>query len=66
MALRLNENKEIVDHVKRDLKEKDGYCACRVRKLPILKAIAIVCSTINQRINLGGYYVCIEVQKQGV
>ena len=25
MAVRLNENKEIVEHVKRGLKEKDGY-----------------------------------------
>ena len=29
MAVRLNENKEIVDAVKQGLKEKGGYCPCR-------------------------------------
>ena len=29
MSIRLNENKEIVDIVKKGLKEKGGYCPCR-------------------------------------
>lgn len=39
MAVRLNENKEIVDHVKRGLKEKDGYCPCRIPKAPEYKCM---------------------------
>ena len=29
MSIRLNENKEIVNIVKKGLKEKGGYCPCR-------------------------------------
>lgn len=32
MAVRLNENKEIVDMIRKGLKEKDGYCPCRLQK----------------------------------
>ena len=39
MAVRLNENKEIVEKVKVGLKAKDGYCPCRLQKLPEYKCI---------------------------
>ena len=39
MAVRLNENKEVVAHVKQGLKEKGGYCPCRIPKLPEFKCI---------------------------
>ena len=39
MAIRLNENKEIVDRIKQGLKAKDGYCPCRVSKAPEYKFI---------------------------
>lgn len=39
MAVRLNENKEIVETIKQGLKEKDGYCPCRLPKLPEYKCI---------------------------
>ena len=32
MAVRLNDNKEIVEMIKKGLKEKDGYCPCRLEK----------------------------------
>ena len=31
MAVRLNENKEIVKNIKEGLKKKGGYCPCRVQ-----------------------------------
>lgn len=34
MGIRLNENNEIVKAVRNGLKAKDGYCPCRVGKLP--------------------------------
>lgn len=39
MGIRLNENNEIVKAVRNGLKEKDGYCPCRVGKLPQNKCI---------------------------
>ena len=32
MAVRLNENAEIVAKIKEGLKKKDGYCPCRLQK----------------------------------
>ena len=32
MAVRLNENKEIVERIKEGLKKKDGYCPCKLTK----------------------------------
>lgn len=32
MAVRLNENKEIVAQIKAGLKEKGGYCPCRLER----------------------------------
>jgi ferredoxin-thioredoxin reductase catalytic subunit len=39
MAVRLNEDKEIVELIRQGLKEKDGYCPCRVQKIPENKCI---------------------------
>ena len=30
MAVRLNENQEIVDLIRKGLREKNGYCPCRL------------------------------------
>ncbi|MFQ8602187.1 MAG: hypothetical protein ACLSAO_03770 [Anaerovoracaceae bacterium] len=30
MAVRLNENKEIVDTIRKGLKNKNGHCPCRI------------------------------------
>ena len=32
MKITLNPNREIVDAIKKGLKEKDGYCPCRLEK----------------------------------
>ena len=34
MAVRLNEDKAIVERIKKGLKEKDGFCPCKLGKLP--------------------------------
>ncbi|MBQ5677733.1 MAG: ferredoxin thioredoxin reductase catalytic beta chain [Clostridia bacterium] len=39
MSVRLNENKELVAKIKEGLKMKDGYCPCRLQKLPEYKCI---------------------------
>ena len=39
MAIRLNEDKEIVARVKEGLKFKNGYCPCRLQRLPEYKCI---------------------------
>ena len=39
MAVRLNEDKEIVETVRSGLKAKDGYCPCRLEKSPENKCI---------------------------
>ena len=47
MAVRLNENKELVAKIKEGLKIKDGYCPCRLQKLPEYKCI---CEEFKQQI----------------
>ncbi len=39
MAVRLNENKDIVANIKKGLEAKGGYCPCRVGKQPEFKCI---------------------------
>ena len=39
MAVRLNEDRELVAAVKQGLKEKDGYCPCRLEKTEENKCI---------------------------
>lgn len=39
MAVRLNEDKELVAAVKQGLKEKDGHCPCRLEKTEENKCI---------------------------
>jgi ferredoxin-thioredoxin reductase catalytic subunit len=47
MAVKLNDDKEIVAKVKEGLKMKDGYCPCRLQKLPEYKCI---CEEFKQQI----------------
>ena len=37
--VRLNEDKEIVERIREGLKQKDGYCPCRVGKRPEYKCM---------------------------
>ncbi|MBQ8818409.1 MAG: ferredoxin thioredoxin reductase catalytic beta chain [Clostridia bacterium] len=39
MGIRLNENAEVVKTVKQGLKDKDGYCPCRLKKSEDTKCI---------------------------
>ena len=32
MAIRLSEDKELVEEIRQKLKENDGYCPCRIEK----------------------------------
>lgn len=34
MAVRLNEDKELVALIKQGLKDKGGYCPCRLERIP--------------------------------
>ena len=58
MAVKLNENKEIVAKIKEGLKLKDGYCPCKLQKLPEYKCI---CDEFKQQIadpEFEGYCHC--------
>ena len=39
MAVRFNENKEVVAKIKEGLKKKDGYCPCRLEKTEEFKCM---------------------------
>lgn len=63
MAVRFNENKEIVEAVKKGLKEKDGYCPCRMGKLLENKCI---CEEFKAQIadpDFEGYCHCMLYYK---
>ena len=63
MAVRLNENKETVESVKKGLKAKDGYCPCKVGKLPQNKCI---CEEFKAQIadpDFEGYCHCMLYYK---
>ena len=46
--VRFNDNTEIVAAVKEGLKRKDGYCPCRLEKIPENKCI---CKEFRDQIN---------------
>ena len=48
MAVRLNEDKEMVEMIRAGLKEKDGYCPCRFGKEEKYKCI---CEEFRAQIN---------------
>ena len=39
MKIKLNEDKELVEEIKKALKENDGYCPCRIEKTPDTKCM---------------------------
>ena len=64
MAVRFNENKEIVAHVKQGLKEKYGYCPCRLGKAEEYKCI---CKEFREQIadpDFEGYCHCMLYYKE--
>ena len=63
MAVRLNENKEIVERIKAGLKAKDGYCPCRLGKAEEFKCI---CDEFKAQIadpDFEGYCHCMLYYK---
>lgn len=39
MKIRLNNDKELVETIRKKLKENDGYCPCRITKTPESKCM---------------------------
>ena len=58
MAVRFNEDAEVVARLKKALEMKDGYCPCRLQKIPENKCI---CQEFREQIadpNFEGYCHC--------
>ena len=63
MAVRLNEDKEIVARIKEGLNKKDGYCPCRLEKTEENKCI---CKEFKDQIadpEFEGYCHCMLYYK---
>ena len=63
MAVRLNENKEVVERIKAGLKAKDGYCPCRLARTEEFKCI---CKEFREQIadpDYEGYCHCMLYYK---
>ncbi len=63
MAVRFNENEEIVKTIKEGLKQKGGYCPCRVGKAEEFKCI---CKEFREQIadpEFEGYCHCLLYYK---
>jgi ferredoxin-thioredoxin reductase catalytic subunit len=63
MAVRLNENKEVVAEIKKGLKAKGGYCPCRLEKTEENKCI---CKEFREQIadpDFEGYCHCMLYYK---
>ena len=63
MAIRLNEDAELVAQIKEGLKRKGGYCPCRLQKTEDNKCI---CKEFREQIadpNFEGYCHCLLYYK---
>lgn len=63
MAVRLNEDKKIVEMIKEGLKKKNGYCPCR---LEIKEANKCICDEFKSQIadpDFEGYCHCMLYYK---
>lgn len=63
MAVRFNEDKELVEIIKKGLKEKGGYCPCRMEKTEENKCI---CKEFREQIadpDFEGYCHCMLYYK---
>ena len=63
MAVRLNENKEIVEAIREGLKRKGGYCPCR---LEIKEEFKCICDEFKAQIadpEFEGYCHCMLYYK---
>lgn len=63
MAVRLNEDAELVEKLKAALEKKDGYCPCRIARTPENKCI---CKEFREQIadpEFEGYCHCMLYYK---
>jgi len=63
MAVKLNEDKAVVQRIKEGLNAKDGYCPCRLAKTPENKCI---CKEFREQIadpDFEGYCHCMLYYK---
>ena len=63
VAVRLNEDNEVVARIKEGLKAKDGYCPCRLARTPENKCI---CEEFRQQMadpDFEGYCHCMLYYK---
>ena len=63
MAIHLNEDKEMVNMIRAGLKEKDGYCPCRMEKTEDNKCM---CTEFREQIadpNFKGFCHCMLYYK---
>ena len=63
MEIKLNPNKEVVDIIKKGLKEKNGYCPC---KLEISEDTKCMCKEFRDQIadeNFEGFCHCMLYYK---
>ena len=63
MAVKLNEDKEVVKAIKDGLKKKGGYCPCRLEKTEDNKCI---CKEFREQIadpDFEGYCLCLLYYK---
>ena len=64
MAIKLNEDKELVSRIREGLKMKDGYCPCRLEKTEDNKCM---CKEFRDQIaepNFEGYCHCLLYYKE--
>lgn len=63
MAVKLNENKEIVKNIREGLKQTGGYCPCKIQKNEDTKCM---CKEFREQIedpNFEGYCHCLLYYK---
>lgn len=63
MAVKFNEDKSVVERIKQGLKEKDGFCPCKLGKLPENKCM---CEEFKAQIkdpDFEGYCHCMLYYK---
>lgn len=58
MIIRLNDDKRVVEEIREGLRQKDGYCPCKVGKLPENKCMCEEFRKQMQDENFEGYCHC--------
>jgi ferredoxin-thioredoxin reductase catalytic subunit len=63
MAVKLNDDKTVVERIKKGLKEKDGFCPCKLGKLPENKCMCEEFKAQIQDPDFEGYCHCMLYYK---